>query len=461
MVIEEETVMKKIALVFTALCACLISCKKENPSFHDEASSHEVTMKTVSLTATVDEELTKTSYAEGTTFSWTAGDEISVYCSDGNFYTFTANSSGATTTFTGSIPDGENLGSRAFFPANANHDLAGYAYNIPESKDLTSHPSAEIPMIGDKSGDSYVFTHCCGATKMTITNIPDVFVSIQIAISHPSLKLSGSFSVFTDEGYWRWNPVAASSDSEKNFIRKVVVTNNTATVYIPYASGSDWWGTNTVSVIGYNSSEVPTTLISGKSMKSIGTVDRAHVKPLTPLALNKLGFIDWSDVNIPSFGSTATRIVEWRATSDLYYVYCWFKITTSKIQWDDTGLTYDKSYIYTGFDTDQNESTGGAANYGINAGYDALALVYPFTGTTNGTVEFKDGEDSRSWIKNPYNGSSVGKVATKGGSIDATYSYVEIAIPRDKIGSPSSGVSIDIQHGMDYHTSNKGTITLE
>ena len=456
----EESVMKKYAFILAAICACLVlSCTKENPKFEEENASP--AMKTVTITASIDDVLTKTSYADGTTFSWTKGDQISVYCSDGNFYPFTADETGATSTFTGSIPEGKSLGSRAFFPADDNHDLANYIYHIPEAKDITSHPSAEIPMIGNKGeDDAYTFTHCCGATKLTITNIPAKFKSVQISIASPSLKLSGNFSVFTDAGYWRWNPKEASSDSEKNFSRKVVVTNNEASIYIPYASGSDWWGKNVVNVTGFDASNNPTALVTNKEMsKSIGTVARAHVLPLKPLAMCQLGFIDWTEIS--SYGSSNERIVQWQATSDDNYIYFRYKITASKIKWDDAAISYDKSYIYTGFDIDRNASTGVSASGGITlSGCEARSLVYPFTGNTQGTIEFKTGDDPRSYVQLPVDNSTGAKVTTMG-ALDGNFAIVETAILRSTLGLTTSGITIDIQHGMDYYPTETGTITLK
>ena len=317
--------MKKYALIIAAICACLISCTKETPKFQEETASP--AMKTVTITATTDEALTKTSYAGGTSFSWTAGDQISVYCSDGNFYPFTADETGATSTFTGSIPDGVSLGNRAFFPADDSHDLANYFYHIPETKDMTGHPSADIPMIGDKGeDDSYTFAHCCGATKLTITNIPANIVSVQISIASPSLKLSGDFGVFTDAGYWRWNPKAASTDSEKNFSRKVAVADHEASIYIPYASGSEWWGKNVVNVTGFDASNASTALVTNKEMsKSIGVVARACVLPLKPLVLSNLNNVDWtaSDVATSTLDPSNSKkcLTDLKVASDAYYMY--------------------------------------------------------------------------------------------------------------------------------------------
>ena len=393
--------MKKYALIIAAICACLISCTKENPKFNDDAASP--AMKTVTITATTDEVLTKTSYAGGTSFSWTAGDQISVYCSDGNFYTFTADETGATSAFTGSIPDGVSLGSRAFFPADDSHDLANYLYHIPETKDMTGHPSADIPMIGDKGeDDSYTFAHCCGATKLTITNIPANIVSVQISIASPSLKLSGDFGVFTDAGYWRWNPRAASTDSEKNFSRKVAVADHEASIYIPYASGSEWWGKNVVNVTGFDASNSSTALVTDKEMsKSIGTVARAYVLPLKPLVLSNLNNIDWTSADIATStvdpSDSRKCLTELKLAADAYYMYARVKGPADLFQGNylDVYLSDGNGEHYSLADNNKYWSTGGEVIYNKEhkGPVTATSLSMKFNDTNIETKTFNDGTD--------------------------------------------------------------------
>lgn len=454
--------MKKYFVLFMALGACVaISCNKE---IKTPAGG----MKTVTITATVDDGDAKTSYVDGATFSWSAGDQISILCSNGEFYPFTAQSTAAVTSFTGSIPDGVSLGDYAFFPADAYHAYSGLKFSIPEYKDLTSHTSADMPMVGDKGeGNSYSFMHCSGAAKITVGNIPSKFVSLKITMTHPSLKLSGLFGVFKSGEFWRYNPDTGSNDSEKTFSRKVAVVDGNASIYIPYASAADWWGRNTVSVIGYDSSDVATTLIESKTMsKSLGAIARAHVLPLAPLVLNGLEYIEWTDPGVSNFtvsyGGTSMRILDWKGTSDSYYVYFRFRINKEKIAYDSTNMTYDSSnasYIYMAFDT--NDMTGTNASGGVQgSGWDAQAFVRPFTGTTQGSVEFKDGEDASSYIQNPI-GTSTSKKVTTNGYIDGANAYVSIAIPRSAIGAPSSGASIKVQSAMNYYYTDTGTLVLK
>lgn len=375
--------MKKIALFFSALCACLLfSCKQELATPQEPEISHEPGMQTVTITASISE--TKTSYAESGSdliFSWTAGDEISVYCSDGNFYTLTANSTGASTTFTGTIPSGESLGAYAFFPADAGHTHGNFY--LPQYKDVTSHPSAEIPMVGLKGeGNVYAFAHCAGAALLTINNIPDGITSTTITVesynssnASQCYKLSGSFYIHGRATTTpNWDGAYAATDAEKQFSRKVAVSSHSAQLYIPCPAGADNWVPNKLTVVGHGAGG-DVTLVDEKSMKSLGTVDRAHVLPLTPLVLNGLANIDWSGI---SGYSGDGNYAEFKVTSDDYYIYLYSKVKKEKVKWGTTAEAGENgSYFYYGIDTDQDAGTG-TDFWGSSGKFDSIVLVYPY-----------------------------------------------------------------------------------
>lgn len=439
--------MKKSIIIAAILGAALsVSCNRE------EIPDINSGMQTVTISASINP-ATKTSYAGGTAFSWTAGDKISVLCSDGNFYEFTASSTAASSAFTGMIPAGESVSSYAFFPADANHASAGggsYKFSIPEYKDLTSHPSADMPMVGDKGeGNSYSFMHCSGAALLTVTDIPAKYTSVEVSIVNASLKISGLYGVYKSSGVWTYGAAAGSTDSEKTFVRKVVVNDGAAQVYLPYASGADIWAKSVVKVTGYDSSNTPTVLFSDKQMKALPAFTRAEVLPLAPLVVpptNNLKNIDWSDPTIVANAGLNSRIVEWKASSDKAYIYINYKITTSKIS--------STKYIYIGLDY---TAGGGEVGGGVTGSdWDVKALVYPFEETG-----FKDGEDPSSYIQFPIGTSTGIKITTTGYDYDSTYSYVSVSIPRSAIGSPASGLTLNIQSAMDWYPTGTGSITLQ
>lgn len=458
--------MKKSLVLFAAFVACFaLSCNKVSETVKEEASS-QAGMKTVTITATIANQ-TKTTYAPTTgAFGWNAGDQISVLGDDNNFYTFTAASTGATSVFTGSLPGGVELSSYAMFPADAGHafDGSNLTYNIPEYKDLSSHPSADFPMVGEKgAGDVYAFKHNCGAYLMTVDNIPSGIVSVKITFVSGALKLSGAFGTFKSGDDWGWNADGGSSTSEKTFSRKVAVSSNKAEVYLPYAAGAQMWSDNTVEIIGYDALDNPTTLLSGKTMAGNSAYFvRGEIIPLTPLVLSNLANIDWADAGVSTFnqGTYNYRIKEWKATSDKYYIYFRLQMAAHKVPADPSG-----DYIYTGFNTNGVAGDGVAplwsTNLEIEADLEALTLLYPFVSNDGTTVVFKEGEDTAGFIQCPVK-TETGKVTTTGyqpaGLSSGEHVYVAFAIPRAKIGSPSG--SITVQHVWQGYNSSPGTFTL-
>lgn len=321
--------MKKSFAFFTALGAFLaVSCNEDI-----KIESNQPVMKIVTLNASIDDESTKTSYSagEGSTllFSWTIGDEISVLCSDDAFHTFTATSvNGKQATFTATLEGGVNVGDKAYFPADASH-TSSY-YNLPYYKDITSHPSADIPMFGTKDGSgNFNFAHCAGAATITINNLPANVTSatIQVKSNNTSnasecYKLSGLFYIHTSGP--NWDGAYASTDNEKIYSRKVSVSNNTATLYLPCPAGANNWVPSLLTVTGHTSSG-DIALYTDKSMKALGTVVRAHVKPLTPLIVNNLSRVNWSDAGVATStlnpSSDKKGLSEMKVVADNYFLY--------------------------------------------------------------------------------------------------------------------------------------------
>lgn len=428
--------MKKIALVFTALCTCMLfSCKQEIATPQDPEITPESGMQTVTITASIAE--TKTSYAESGSdliFSWTAGDQISVYCSDGNFYTLTANSTGASSTFTGAIPSGESLGAYAFFPADAGHTHGNFS--LPQYKDITNHASAEIPMVGLKGeGNVYAFAHCAGAALLTINNIPDNITSTTITIeSYNSAnatecyKLSGSFYIHGRETTAPfWDGAYAATDAEKQFSRKVAVSDHTAKLYIPCPAGADNWVPNKLTVIGHSSGG-DVTLFDEKAMKKLGSVARAHVLPLTPLPVSNLSSINWSSAGVFSStvdpGSDKQGLSEMKVTSDAYYMYARVKAPVAG---------------FAGNFLDIFLSDGSGEHYALSDGNQ-----YWTPGGTTVYREQHQGEATSTSLSMTFNGRSVETSTTN----DGTDVYYYMAFPRSAHSLISSSGTVYVAFMM-------------
>lgn len=386
--------MKKYFVLFTALTACIIiSCNKEIKDSPIDNTDDIIATTPVGRTVTIMAECepgTKTFYDGGTDFSWTVGDKISVLTynsstDDYKYKDFVADKTASASTFTGTLDDGYELSNIALFPASDDHgydsgDYYPISFNIPQYKDCVSHESADLPMVAEKSGDVYAFKHCSGAAKITIDNIPAKYTSVTISFtttdSGTGVILSGTFNTRKrSSGFFAWDPDYASTDDERNFTRKVPVTSNSATVYLPFATGGSIYSGNTLTVTGHDGVNND-VIYSNTAVKSLGSFSRATITPLATLHINKLRSIDWSSVttSVTSDGNYKELKVDY----DPYFVYFHTIRNRNDELWGSSG------YIYYMLDTDSSTSTGGAdPNNSSDTGYDSIFYFSPYAGTAS------------------------------------------------------------------------------
>ncbi len=334
--------MKKFAFIFAAIAASIVvSCTKETPAETPDTSAP-AEMKLVTITASVDDTATKTTYTpDGTDptllkFSWTKGDQISVWCSDDKFHTLTAESDGASVNFSGMIPEGVYLGWYAFYPADVNH--ADCVFSIPQYKDISAQFSADLPMGAQVVDGVYQFAHMTGAALLTFTNFPTEVTTAEISIVNARLKLTGLFSSHLSSGLWTWNSQSDVEECERTFIRKVPVANAEAQLYMPY-NGSLWWDyTSTINIKGYDVDGNEYILLKDQKMKADeASAIRGTVKPYAPLALpDYIPPVDWTKVdwegeNVISI--EAEKVSGVKVIADKYYVYVQVSVPTAT-EWD-------------------------------------------------------------------------------------------------------------------------------
>ena len=353
MEIKEGFIMKRHIISIVAAAAALFtaSCTKEAPIATPELDAPvQGGMKEVTITASIAPE-TKTSYDAEGKFSWTKGDQISVLADDGTFYTFTATASGATATFTGTIPAQAEPEKAAFFPADAEHTFVpgvegaedgsqydSYYYNVPEYKDLSVVPSAGLPM-GSYNSEGYVFTHMTGAALFTFTNIHEVFTAVEVSFSQ-ALKFNGKFKTYVSNGVWSYFGAANATkgDSEASYTRKVKVENGKAKAYLPYPIATIWSGL-TIDIKGIKADGSEVSLLTDlKTKQNIVIADRTTIIPITPIALPDyvpeadLSKIDWEAEGVAYVTNSSTSsdaiLKELKVVADEYYMYVWIKSGT-------------------------------------------------------------------------------------------------------------------------------------
>ena len=321
-----------IAAAFAALFA--VSCTKETPV---ENTPVQGGMREVTITASVDQE-TKTAYDAAGAFSWHKGDQISVMGKDNKFYTFTANSTGASTTFTGKLPAEVELGDYAYYPASDKHYVESWQpyFYVAETKDLTKAFSADLPMTAKKNADTgaWHFKHSTSALMYTFNGIPDEIETAEVTFVTSNAKFSGHFKVINGEPCY-WNTVeAAETELEKTYARKVSVANNSVQFYVPWF-GTLWDGwTYKLTVVGYDAQNNETVLFDvnmpGNDLKLKTRGEVIPVAPLTYVPKADFAKVDWTNAQVVEGTSSALTKLEY--CTDSYYVYARLQSPLAKLQ---------------------------------------------------------------------------------------------------------------------------------
>lgn len=171
-------------------------------------------------------------------------------------------------------------------------------------------------------------------------------------------------------------------------------------------------------------------------------------------------FTDWSAAGVVAGSKTNDRITSWKYTSDAKYIYFYVVVPKSKLTFDsDPARGYRKdNYIYVGFDYDNDPDTGADPSGGLGAGFDARAVVYPYTGYSLGTIEYIIGKDDRSSTAYPI-GTNSWETIYSGAAGDGDNTIVEFRVPRNKIGYPSAG-TITVSLCFNWYVTGRETITL-
>ena len=188
-------------------------------------------MVTLRFTAVVEE--TRTAYEGDKTASWVAGDQISVYVTngtDGQAVTFTADES---LTFTAQVPAGYETIVAGAYPADAAHtfDASGVAtLHLPASYTLTADddPASVIPLVGTYADGQMTFRHTAGVLKFTVDNVPASAVRFNFTTFGD--RINGSFAV---------DPTLEDTvvDAEKSVDILFPAAEGTRSFYVPVPAG--------------------------------------------------------------------------------------------------------------------------------------------------------------------------------------------------------------------------------
>ena len=373
-------VMKKLLVFFSFVGLFAWSCNKSI----DTPVSEEQTpgWHTVTLNASI-ADVTKTAYAEEKTFTWSAGDQISVLFHNGdvnNFYTLTAAAGGvASTSFSGSVPDGYVIGSSDDGKKYALYPAADHAYDvskthkilfeIPQEIDFTaSHFSANIPMFAEGDGsNNFAFTPIAGAYKFTF-KVADGISKVKLNVSQASsYRYTGKFPYRMANGFIAFEPKDGTG-SESEMFRSTTMTanveSNFVSFYMPFRPSA---GLKNPTVTVFNADN-EYTLYSGSASTSLANTSLTSITVLPTLDLTAQGLgtpivsafgITWGAVTAVAAGRSDAPydgIEELKATADASNLYLLIKVKKASTYYGISGYSHGNLInIYLGNDSSTTE----------------------------------------------------------------------------------------------------------
>ena len=469
--------MKKL-LPLMVLCGLIsFSCNKAIEP--QEPQAPEDGFYTFVLKAHVDQDLTRTEYADDEiTFSWSADDEISVLFHNGENHKFftlkTSEGGGASAKFSGQIENGYELGaseaeggaSWALFPASDQHSWDAERhlpdfYEAPETDYTQSHFSANLPMYanGDAEGN-FTFKYLTSCYKFTFTDVNASKVKLLVHSSGSGgWYLSGKSPVKADGSSFYLQCYDGEGTRDISFIEAVDATDKKAIFYVPFRGWEPFTPEITLINLDTDSELLHVTAKTALNAAAFGRLVVLPAKSLADVFVPAIGIngdmSDWEDKPVGT-GSNS-YILEWKYASDEDNVYFMYKVDKSLIKFSSGSYNWG-SYIFVGFDNDNDNSTPGEVNIGsgITGGYEAMASMYPWRGDVEGSPECFKGEERQGSIQCPF-GTETGKV-TVAGTVDDAYSYIEVCIPRKLIGNPSGDITVN--HSMNWNVTGNAVISL-
>lgn len=262
--------MKKYIIVIMLMAIGMASCSKivsETENENNDPTIKELSdgSRLITIYADCDKILdegteSKTSYASDVTFSWVAGDKISVLFHNSSdepvWVDFTAASTAASSRFTATVDGDLTMGAPttgtywALYPASDSHvytsdsDIKFYLANTHDGS------TAKIPMIAKSaagSDPSFHFRHLGGALKMTIKNIRTEVSNIRVEFNSHGWSgaryVAGLFNVQEPDSSTPTILAVPNTAYEATYVTSATAAvdgSHKAVVYIPLPKYEVW-----------------------------------------------------------------------------------------------------------------------------------------------------------------------------------------------------------------------------
>lgn len=492
-----------LSIVFAAVAVAFVSCSKESAKDITPEPINPV-KETITFSASIDLDADTKASLSDHAIHWVEGDVIALAndvndniesCAvspdgtDPTKCTFTATAVGGATTYY-AVCIGNSITGISF-----NHSTAIFTglNNPKHTFSKNSVTGSSLAMAGKSTDKSSIsFSPCLALMKIKIASES---VAAKYAGGYSGIR---GFNLIIKHSGSRIHPSGDYSINLSGEMSVSYVANDKGADYIQVSEGSNLMDSDAsyyLAVLpagdaetfqfqpfGFNSSEeatwdgiYPMTLTSAVSIDAgdyfdLGTINPVGLQKARDAIVSAItidgDMSDWDAVDMypadalkDAFPGDGARILNWKVKSDTQNIYLYFKLVESVAKARGTW----SGYLPIGFDTDNDASTGASGSYGLGEGYEARAIAYPLSNAAAADVTFfaPASPCSSNEIKCPISGSSLGGFPTAGCLDGAGNAYVELRIPRNKIGSPATATIIRINVAMGSTASGAQTYTLE
>ena len=203
-----------------AFATFLSNCSQENELQEIQSNS------THTITATI-EGGSRSAVTDNGIFSWTIGDEISVWNGSKVTYPYSGNDN----VFNGS----SNISGYAIYPAGEHTNLSGTGLPIVNLKTSYSYGSTNAIMMAKAQGsNNLLFNHLGGLMRFTINDIPEGATSFTFTAN---TAITGNFQV-TEENGKNVIKAGTATSSGKSVTIKFTGSSSERTFYVPLPVGT-------------------------------------------------------------------------------------------------------------------------------------------------------------------------------------------------------------------------------
>ena len=279
--------MKKNFFYIAALAVITAACTNDSlVTVPVNNGTDEGKMITETITATNGDAPTRAAIADADgAFTWSAGDQVAVHASDGEYHTATLTSGEGTNDAKFTVTYSGTRDAFAVFPASivsasaANYGQSGASLDVtlPSSYtlDQVSGTTTPCPMIATNTGDSWSFSQLCGLLRLTINQIPADATGL--TLDFHGHKVHGDFSIASSV-----NPGTSTiTTTADNTNDKITITDigdvTSAIINIPLPTGD--YTDISITPVG-SSTKVSATRHIHRTA-GIYNAQRAHAKALT------------------------------------------------------------------------------------------------------------------------------------------------------------------------------------